>query len=204
MKKARRISRTGIAAALDGGGFFLALGCGGRVTRRRSAPPGKGGKGAPRRAAVAVRAPQAGGGPPGGGAAARRRFPVEVASRSSAARCPATLLETNGSARGGERRPDRRPDPGSHRGARGRRGHAPEEGRSSCCKIDETESFAPRSRSRRSRSKEATRAHDRATAASLESGDHFSREVYDTALAQLESAQAQLMGSADPLRVHGT
>ena len=166
-------------------GLFFASGCGG--SDEEGAPPGKGdakggrsGRGGP-----------AGmhGGPPGGGEAAPAAVPVEVALIER--RSVSSYLETNGSleAENDVQIVSRIQGPivelAAEEGMRLTKGQL-------MLKIDETESRA-QVEIAKVRLKEATRAHDRAEAAFGE--EIISREVYDQALAQLESAQAEVMGS---------
>ena len=170
----------GIAAALSLG---LALGCGGSG-EEEGGPPG-GGKGRPRGSGGP---PGAGGGPPGGGAAPAA-VPVEVVEIER--RSVSSYLETNGAleAENDVQIVARIQGPivelVAEEGMRLQKGDL-------MLKIDETESRAQVEIAKVALA-EATRAHDRAQA-SLEA-EIISQEVYDTALAQLESAQAQLMGS---------
>ncbi len=174
MKTRRRIY---FAVALAAG-LLVFAGCGGGSEEQ--APPGKGGK-----AGGAEGGP---GGPPGGppGGAAGAAVPVEVAAIER--RSVSSFLETNGSleAENDVQIVSRIQGPVvelvAEEGMRLKKGDL-------MLKIEEIETLSQVEIAKVSL-KDATRAHARAKAA--RDSEIISQEVYDTALGQLESAEAQL------------
>lgn len=156
-------------------GLLMSSGCGGG-SDEAAAPPGKGGKGGER------------GGYPGGpsGGAATSAVPVEVVSVER--RSVSSFLETNGSLEAENdvrivaRIPGAVVELAAEEGMRLKKGDL-------MLRINEAETKA-RMEIAQVAVNEATRAHQRAKAAL--DNEIISQEVYDSALAQLESAQAQL------------
>lgn len=166
------------AVALVAGLLFLS-GCGG--SEEGAAPRGKGGD----------HGGSGGGGAPGmgGGGPAAAAVPVEVVAIER--RSVSSFLQTNGSleAENDVQIVARIQGPVvelvAEEGMRLAKGDL-------MLKIDETETFAQVEIAKVGL-KEATRAHERAKAA--RDSEIISQEVYDVALARLESAEAQLMNS---------
>lgn len=160
-------------------GVLLLTGCGG--SEEEAAPSGGVGRGGG----------EHGGGPPGegGGGPAPAAVPVEVAAIER--RSVSSFLETNGSleAENDVQIVARIQGPivelAAEEGMRLKKGDL-------MLKIDETETLAQVEIAKVGL-KEATRAHERAQAA--RDSEIISLEVYDAALAQLESAEAQLMNA---------
>lgn len=161
-------TRFAVASAV---GLILLMGCGGG-SDEGAAPPGKGGKGAER------------GGPPSGTAASA--VPVEVASIDR--RSVSSFLETNGSLEAENdvkivaRIQGAVVELAAEEGMRLKKGAL-------MLRINEAETRAQVEIAQVAVN-EATRSHQRAKAA--RDNEIISQEVYDTALAQLESARAQL------------
>ncbi len=182
MMKARRIF---VLAAAVAAAVFFSSACGGS-SPGEGAPPGKGAKGQ-RGEHGGPPGPSGVGGPPGEGRSAA--VPVEVASIER--RSVSSFLETNGSleAENDVEIVARTQGPivelSAEEGMRLKKGDV-------MLRIDETELRAQVEIAKVAL-KDATRAHERATAA--RESEIISQEVYDAALAQLETAQAQLMGA---------
>ena len=190
MMKARRVLLLAVAVAAAG---FLSSACGGS-SPSEGAPPEKGAKGpnGPNGPNGQRRGPGGhGGGPPGmgGGESRSAAVPVEVASIER--RSVSSFLETNGSleAENDVEIVARTQGPIvellAEEGMRLKKGDV-------MLRIDETELRAQVEIAKVAL-KDATRAHKRATSA--RESEIISEEVYDAALTQLESAQAQLMGA---------
>ena len=188
-------STTQFAVALVAGLFFLSglsglSGCGG--SDEGAAPQDKGGKGGQggQRGGQGGQRGGHGGGPPGmGGGPAAAAVPVEVVAISR--RSVSSFLQTNGSleAENDVQIVARIQGPivelVAEEGMRLEKGDL-------MLKIDETETLAQVEIAKVGL-KEGTRAHERAKAA--RDSEIISQEVYDAALAQLESAEAQLMSA---------
>ena len=183
MMKARRVLVLAAAVAAAG---FLSSGCGGGSSDE-GAPPGKGAEGRRGGRDGHGGGPEGMGRPPGEARSAA--VPVEVASIER--RSVSSFLETNGSleAENDVEIVARTQGPivelVAEEGMRLKKGDV-------MLRIDETELRAQVEIAKVAL-KDANRGHKRATAA--RESEIISQEVYDAALAQLETAQAQLMGA---------